>query len=749
MMDISELMRGPVGVGGNGPKETETETESIEDVTQGKCERPAHGGDDRLTGNLKRPPDEDLVNSKKRRKQLKPIRITTILEDMVKVPKQIIGLNNDLGNVVDLPHTVPKEPGSNSPLLGDDQLTSPSAAAARVQATVQFDRSLRCRKSNNFLASNKPDLNDLNVPNLDTGPNYVANPHFLFPLSFQPVKAAPGFWSDASLKIFNQEAYCELCKKEFCNKYFLKTHKANKHGIYASLASSIHCRALGKPNENGRMSQTGETDQVVTAYCDLCNKRFCNKYFVRRHMHKSHGLNLDEDPRGFPQEIETKIVQNSSNDSTKDTNAIAHTRDFLSKDTQQDNQTQESRDEEEEDEQKIQTEQEKKQQEVEEGPLNLIVNIRDSESEVESKPEEGLIEAEEEGDQCSSENIEKLQTMLLRLNPSDLDSKMYQESCDGVVEQRCLHDKKEKDYLSDSSDSSNDSKTEFGMTRPEGHEYGYKLDHLKQTKPTSSYCEICNKELCNKYFMRTHMQRMHGIEIEQGTQIGGVVCNICNKELCSKYFLRVHKQNTHGIVSPNSLIGPSTSAANTSRPESKGGRSDATKFPSNFTQVCFICNKRFRSPKWLQAHFISDHREEASKLVAESLEGNVKDLEVTLQLPKNNSKVQEDGVELSNTSPESVDVISKIFWETTATSKMFNCSQCPFTTSVLAFLFIHERSHYVLAQDHPETVKPSSSLQNLIHDKTFWQHKITHQIPECLDLSGSKPKIVALEQNGS
>lgn len=33
-------------------------------------------------------------------------------------------------------------------------------------------------------------------------------------------------------QIFNPEAYCELCNKEFCNKYFLKTHKANKHGIY-------------------------------------------------------------------------------------------------------------------------------------------------------------------------------------------------------------------------------------------------------------------------------------------------------------------------------------------------------------------------------------------------------------------------------------------------------------------------------------------------------------------------------------
>lgn len=27
------------------------------------------------------------------------------------------------------------------------------------------------------------------------------------------------------------EAYCFLCKKEFCSKYFLRTHKLNIHGI--------------------------------------------------------------------------------------------------------------------------------------------------------------------------------------------------------------------------------------------------------------------------------------------------------------------------------------------------------------------------------------------------------------------------------------------------------------------------------------------------------------------------------------
>ena len=64
--------------------------------------------------------------------------------------------------------------------------------------------------------------------------------------------------------------------------------------------------------------------------------------------------------------------------------------------------------------------------------------------------------------------------------------------------------------------------------------------------------------------MKTHMLKMHGINIESipgpigavsqanstsmGGLSGGVSCHICKKELCSKYFLKVHMQNSHGII---------------------------------------------------------------------------------------------------------------------------------------------------------------------------------------------------------
>ena len=38
--------------------------------------------------------------------------------------------------------------------------------------------------------------------------------------------------SSSASKIFHVDAYCYLCKKEFCNKYFLRTHLANKHKVF-------------------------------------------------------------------------------------------------------------------------------------------------------------------------------------------------------------------------------------------------------------------------------------------------------------------------------------------------------------------------------------------------------------------------------------------------------------------------------------------------------------------------------------
>lgn len=224
-----------------------------------------------------------------------------------------------------------------------------------------------------------------------------------------------------------------------------------------------------------------------------------------------------------------------------------------------------------------------------------------------------------------------------------------------------------------------------------------------QMTPTSSYCEICNKELCNKYFMKTHMQRMHGIEIENGAQIGGVVCNICNKELCSKYFLRVHKHNTHGIVedgSPQQRPGSeSVDSDNGFQLDLKPGEvsDQSNRYFSHFTEVCPLCSRRFRSAKWLKAHLMSDHgKAGVDKLnEIETKQGPIKAASPGLKIPNGGYGLASPDLMIKTslgglfsgehslaTSPGSQNTL-----------KHYQCSFCSFSTQILAILFLHERSH--------------------------------------------------------
>ncbi|XP_067642564.1 uncharacterized protein [Eurosta solidaginis] len=289
--------------------------------------------------------------------------------------------------------------------------------------------------------------------------------------------------------------------------------------------------------------------------------------------------------------------------------------------------------------------------------------------------------------------------------------------------------------------------------------------------PTSSYCEICNKELCNKYFMKTHMQRMHGIEIENGAQIGGVVCNICNKELCSKYFLRVHKHNTHGIVEEGAPLPQprqnglsfeaqqqqqqreqqqlqqqqqqlSSAENDYSRsmnlsPFGSGNSGDSKSDNANYTEVCTICTRRFRSAKWLRAHLLSDHGPAGIEKLREleQQHGSLsKSASPTLKIPNGSASSTSSstggGSNTSNANSSTPSMLPNPMNLAQALQNLnaqhllgnmpktmlpgmfgavaeqalqsphlqeYQCSMCPFTTPYYAFLFIHERSHSLLS----------------------------------------------------
>ncbi|KAG1682398.1 hypothetical protein GQR58_011015 [Nymphon striatum] len=163
-----------------------------------------------------------------------------------------------------------------------------------------------------------------------------------------------------------------------------------------------------------------------------------------------------------------------------------------------------------------------------------------------------------------------------------------------------------------------------------------------------NYCQLCNKELCNKYFMKTHMLKMHGITVNErsssngvemagNSMIGGVTCDICHKELCSKYFLKVHKQNTHGISEDGTPIPGKENIAqfpptppilrqpSVSPPGSISWTPgmDNGRCISHYSEICPLCDRRFKSIKWLKTHMANDHREHIKENILLSNLANV------------------------------------------------------------------------------------------------------------------------------
>ncbi|XP_068624819.1 DNA-binding protein REPIN1 [Battus philenor] len=404
-------------------------------------------------------------------------------------------------------------------------------------------------------------------------------------------------------RIFNPEAYCDLCCKEFCNKYFLKTHRANKHGIYD--ADSQQAPAVSPPRrasdeESGGTPRRLSPDSArrardagfqpdalrrlgvlnPEAFCEICCKEYCNKYFLRTHRERRHGVPAQRSPAATPPAAPLPHASAPRTPSAHSPQAQPQPHiSPLSYDAEIPAEVKRECDD----------DLEAALRDGQTSPLNLIVEERGAAS-----------------PGSASEELRKLQTMISQLNELAAE-RLAEEPAEGA--------------------------------RPPSASPPH--DERRTAAAGSSFCEICNKELCNKYFMRTHMQRMHGISLESGTQLGGVTCDICHKELCSKYFLRVHKHNTHGIPAPPA---PATAAP---------------------AEPCPLCARRFRGPRALRAHLLAEHAPPARPPPPPP--------------PPH---------------PRPLDLLVR--------DKPYACSYCPFTTDVLAFLFAHERAHTQRPPDGPE-----------------------------------------------
>ncbi|KAJ8887588.1 hypothetical protein PR048_013805 [Dryococelus australis] len=629
-----------------------------------------------------------------------------------------------------------------------------------------------------------------------------------------PSNPSPDTLKDASysveklkqLGVINADAFCEICCKEYCNKYFLRTHKMKRHGIVFTdgewqgrddktsengSGSCIHAQTsplnLIMGDHGNNSSDSGErvhsdSDDIE---CDICRRKFQSHYLMHMHRAYLHAVAVEEKASGNNERTEECIAERKNNEIS------VSTKELLAKN---------------------------------------VMNINDEKCEKYD----------------SNDDIQKLKTMIMQLNDlsmskvtvctvcnqemqttDNLKSHMmtehgifFEEKTGILVETHtalksvfshssCGSDKKcslcKKEFVSDvvlkqhieefhgytspqisSSNMHIDQeviKIEMDFSEKGQYHSGASTSSDKRTTlaPTNSYCEICNKELCNKYFMKTHMQRMHGIEIENGAQIGGVICDVCNKELCSKYFLRVHKQNTHGIIEEGAIPQQNReSSMVTGAPSSHPENDNALKplelgdlshrYFSHFTEVCPLCSRRFRSTKWLKAHLFNDHGESGAEkwkdientnnltgsqtkkiqvtknLTQQNHSVPISNHSLTLKIPNNWGIQDQNGTCLrahgqssseSVTELDSQKVLTNLLGPSNSSLKSYHCSYCSFSTTILAFLFVHEKSHTGLSSNvlphTPNSFQCPVCLQCFDHIDVYQHHIVTHQFSGLLN----------------
>ncbi|XP_017483336.1 PREDICTED: ras-interacting protein RIP3-like [Rhagoletis zephyria] len=332
----------------------------------------------------------------------------------------------------------------------------------------------------------------------------------------------------------NGKVSCHICKYDCENRYYLRAHLINEHGFpptEEAFLAMLNATAglnfldrqspsnfLSSPNFKGDGSLPGLGLQSggngsSEAYCELCNKEFCSKYFLKTHKARIHNIHEPNNGSTSAGGSSPSHSNNNSNSGMADQqNPNQALPPALLSSLYQAAALQQQ-----------QQQSAKSQQQQQQGKFN---------------PGQSSLHHPS----SSSSN-----------SPTSIQATIKAALAAGLVPGGGPHDGGQQHPSMHMMPSSHGQPSSSGKSSGGGGGGGGGGSR-GPVMTGRNYCNICNKELCNKYFMKTHMLKMHNINIDehpieaqQSSTIGGVTCDICQKELCSKYFLKVHKQNTHGI----------------------------------------------------------------------------------------------------------------------------------------------------------------------------------------------------------
>ncbi|XP_013772298.1 uncharacterized protein LOC106457430 [Limulus polyphemus] len=408
--------------------------------------------------------------------------------------------------------------------------------------------------------------------------------------------------------VINVDAFCEICCKEFCNKYFLRTHRQKKHGINFSDVEKISMQLENPASKSPSLYETFSSEKK-----DFLEKRIINENNITECYNDNTGRETDISTISsllkIPQ-FHASIIINSDPGGVKAQHQSSSVNlDKKSAQIQKENIS-------------------KPKEEVTSFSYERLHAVTGNSNNSKNGTNEEYYNQNKNNDKLNNEDIRNVNLKKelcgtnKNHNPSVSNSSFKflsnTSSNTGVISHSGIPDNSllpiNMQNLSFIINDESEKLQSINKCEKSGVQESLHIPEINNTSSVntnvpkkhtrSNYCNACNKELCNKYFMKTHMLKMHGIDLTEQpieaakiSTIGGVTCDVCQKELCSKYFLKVHKQNTHGIYEDSS------SKEMKEIPLNKTFKKD---IPYSM-ETCPLCDRKFKDTKWLKLHIVNDH----------------------------------------------------------------------------------------------------------------------------------------------
>ncbi|KAM3719304.1 Zinc finger protein [Dirofilaria immitis] len=407
--------------------------------------------------------------------------------------------------------------------------------------------------------------------------------------------------SFASSAGHSKDTYCEICDKNFCNRYFLRTHKWKKHGIpfpgknspsecnVTSLASSTISQNLPLDLPTTSTGMNLSPAELIAA---LCNQNVLEASQIS--------------PSKTTSSQPTSVIVNCLSSADSSPTKRARTIDERNKDD--DDLIDAAR-----------TESDRIDEEALASVASQLPNTGDLFALIARQAQENAIAQE----LLSSLKAEEIQAQQ-QSSPSK-HSAISKEACE-MCGQECESRATLQHHLLLQHNILNSFLNSFSLLSPLGQLHPQQQSQKQQnnqnndieqsrnstvvpamiTSPVNvsrqpkkqytttgkNYCDVCNKEVCNKYFLRTHMLKMHGIVIDEHKTIianidtlekekSGTIafrCDICNTNVGqTRESLKQHKQEIHNVVSLPTSRGHRGSLSSTSSITSTSALSQTLK----------------------------------------------------------------------------------------------------------------------------------------------------------------------------